>query len=295
MKKGLILVNAYADLKAASSQARRLKEELEKRGVETDILRNGQLSLSVERSGQIRLAEHPYAFCIYLDKDKYASALLERMGLRLFNPHDGIQVCDDKMETCIRLAGHGIPMPKTIPAPLCYYPGSTPWEEFLLDVEKQLGLPLVVKESYGSLGGQVYLVRDHQELVQTETRLQGKHHLYQEFIAESAGQDIRVIVAGGKAVGAMKRVSSTDFRSNIELGGHGELIDLPAEVAALCEKTAVVLKLDYCGVDVLFGKDGYLICEVNSNAFFEGIEAVTGLNIAGAYVDHILRTVGIEN
>jgi hypothetical protein len=64
MKKGLILVNAYADLKAASSQARRLKEELEKRGVETDILRNGQLSLSVERSGQIRLAEHPYSFCI---------------------------------------------------------------------------------------------------------------------------------------------------------------------------------------------------------------------------------------
>lgn len=291
MKKGLILVNAYADLKAASSQARRLKEELEKRGVETDILRNGQLSLSVDREGNIRAQAHPYSFCIYLDKDKYASALLEKTGLRLFNPHDGIQVCDDKMETCIRLSGHGIPMPKTIPAPLCYYPGTQPWEEFLLDVEKQLGLPLVVKESYGSLGGQVYLVRDHKELVETEVRLQGKHHLYQEFIAESAGRDIRVIVAGGKAVGAMKRVSDKDFRSNIELGGHGEVIDLPAEVAALCEKTARVLDLDYCGVDVLFGNDGYLICEVNSNAFFEGIEAVTGLNIAGAYVDHILSTV----
>ena len=291
MKKGLILLNAYANMHAVSSQALRLQEELQNRGVAVEIRRNGELSVSIATDGAAVVAPHDYDFCIYLDKDKYASQLLEMSGLRLFNPHMGIQLCDDKMKTCIHLSGHGIPMPATIPAPLCYYPGTAPNEAFLRTVEEALGLPVVVKESIGSLGAQVYLAHNHEELTEIAARLQGKNYLYQQFIAESAGWDIRVIVVGGKAVGAMRRVSDTDFRSNIELGGHGEVIDLPAEVAAISEKTAKVLGLDYCGVDVLQGKDGYLICEVNSNAFFEGIEAVTGINIAGCYADHILRTV----
>ena len=59
----------------------------------------------------------------------------------------------------------------------------------------------------------------------------------------------------------------------------------------LCLKVAKILNLDYCGVDVLFGKDGYLICEVNSNAFFDGIEAATGINVARAYAEHICSQI----
>jgi ribosomal protein S6--L-glutamate ligase/gamma-F420-2:alpha-L-glutamate ligase len=291
MKTALILVNAYTDLKAISSQAVRLQVELEKRGVHAEIRRNGDLSIWITEQGDYAIAPHSYDFCVYLDKDKYTSALLEQSGLRLFNSHRGIQICDDKMETAIHLANHGIPMPKTIPAPLCYYPGIAPNEDFLDYVANSLGLPLVIKESYGSLGGQVYLAKTRQELTQISSQLQGKHHIYQEFVAESAGFDIRVIVIGGKVAGAIKRVSATDFRSNIELGGHGEIIDLPEAAAALSEKAAACLGLDYCGVDVLCRKDGYAICEVNSNAFFEGVEAVTGQNIAGCYADHIINTV----
>jgi len=49
--------------------------------------------------------------------------------------------------------------------------------------------------------------------------------------------------------------------------------------------------LDYCGVDVLPDKDGYLLCEVNSNAFFDGIESVTGINVARAYAEYIFNEI----
>lgn len=292
--KILILINAYANMQAMNSQVRRLREELEKQGVEVDVRRNGSIPCYVDGEGNCRVAVEDYACCIYLDKDKYTSAMMERQGLRLFNGHASIQICDDKMETFIRLSQQGIPMPLTIPAPLCYYPGAAIQKERLDAVAQQLGLPLIIKECAGSLGAQVYLIPDAESLYEMDAKLQGTPHLYQQFIAASAGRDIRVIVVGGKVVAAMKRVSDTDFRSNIDLGGHGEVIDLPPEAAALCCKAAVALGLDYCGVDVLFGQEGFLLCEVNSNAFFEGVEQTTGINVAEQYVNYILTSLQTE-
>ena len=100
-----------------------------------------------------------------------------------------------------------------------------------------------------------------------------------------------MIVIGGKAVVGMLRKSKGDFRSNIELGGVGEKIQLPKAVIDLAEKVAKLLDLDYCGVDVLIGEDGYYICEVNSNAFFGGIENVTGVNVARAYAKYVTDCV----
>lgn len=289
--KALILINAYANMHAVNSQVRRLREELEKQGVEVDIRHNGSLSAAITENGRCHIAVEDYAFCIYLDKDSYASQMMERQGLRLFNPHAAIQICDDKMETFLHLSNHDIPMPRTIPAPLCYYPNTPIQTEWLNHVADTLGLPLVVKECNGSLGAQVYLVSTREELYALATRLQGKKHLYQQFISHSTGRDVRVIVVGGRVVAAMKRVSHQDFRSNIELGGCGEPIDLPPEAACICEKVAEILGLDYCGVDLLFGEDGFLLCEVNSNAFFEGVEATTHINVAEQYVRYILASL----
>ena len=65
----------------------------------------------------------------------------------------------------------------------------------------------------------------------------------------------------------MQRKSNSDFRSNIELGGEGECYAIDAKLNDICVRTAKILNLDYCGIDVLFGENGYLVCEVNSNAF----------------------------
>lgn len=286
-KKALILLNAYAQLSAFTYQADRLTEELVKLGIKVDVRRNDEFYCYVANGGVLESKLKDCDFCVYLDKDKYTSQMLEKSGLRLFNSHDSIQACDDKMTTAILLSDHGVPMPKTLAGLLCYDLDESVKSGSLDIVEKQLGYPLIVKTSYGSLGKGVFKVDGREELEKVSEKLKGVPHLFQEFISSSRGKDIRVIVIGGKAVVGMLRKSKGDFRSNIELGGVGEKINLPDAVIELAEKVAKILKLDYCGVDVLIGEEGYYICEVNSNAFFGGIEKVTDFNVAKAYAEYI--------
>ncbi len=291
MKRGLILINAYSKLEHSLNQSKRLKIELEKSGISVDIKRNDFFAAVITDSGEIQANIKDYDFCIYLDKDKYISSMLEKAGLRLFNCHDSIQACDDKMTTAICLADNGIFMPETLPGLLCYDEKEPLKEEFLENVENRLGYPLIVKTSYGSLGTGVFKVDNREELRLRAQKLKCVPHLFQRYIKESAGKDIRIIMIGGKFIAAMERRSEKDFRSNLELGGSGTPIIPSDEMIACCKKITQLLKLDYCGIDVLLGDDKFYICEVNSNAFFGGIERVTGQNVAKAYADHIMNVI----
>ena len=282
MKKGFILVNAYTDNGNELHQPMRIKEALEQIGVQVNIVRNSPAAL--EEGGE---------FCVFLDKDKYTARKLERR-MRLFNRASAIEVCDDKMLTQIALENR-FPMPRTIASSLCYTPRCQVPESFIKVLEEELNYPIVVKECHGSLGRQVYLARNREELVELAERLKTVPHLFQKFISESAGQDIRVIVIGGKAVAAMRRVSDGDFRSNASLGGRGELYPVDESIKSLCEQVSKTLCLDYCGIDLLLGRDGYLVCEVNSNAFFGTFERVTGIDVAAMYARHIYAEVYGKN
>jgi len=66
---------------------------------------------------------------------------------------------------------------------------------------------------------------------------------------------------------------------------------LPEEAKSIARCVANSLGLNYCGIDLLFGKDGLVLCEVNSNAYFATIERVSGVNVAKAYASHIVREV----
>jgi RimK family alpha-L-glutamate ligase len=163
---------------------------------------------------------------------------------------------------------------------------------FLEKIAKELKFPIVVKKSYGSFGAGVLLARNAEELYAAAHECLHVPHFYQEYVAESAGRDVRVIVVGGKAIAAMERVAQAgEFRSNVELGGKGKKIALSAEYAKTAECAAQALGLDYCGVDLLEGSQGAVVCEVNSNAFFEGLEKTTGVNVARAYAEYIVRTL----
>ncbi len=288
MKKILILVNPYPNVEAETFQPRRLKEELKRLGASCEIVSNRYCAMV--RNGEIDLLLKEYDACVYFDKDKYTHRMLERKGMRLFNRADAVEVCDDKMTTCIALSGKGIAMPKTLPAPLCYNSNADMQSETqeIIDI---LGLPVVVKECYGSLGKQVYLAETAQELFDLVNNLKLKPHIYQQFIAESRGRDLRVICVGGEVVATMKRTHEQDFRSNMALGGRGERVEATEEVRTLCRKISDILQLDYCGIDLLLAKSGYLLCEVNSNAFFGGIEQVTGANVAARYAEYILNNI----
>ena len=284
--KGILFTNAYSEMQEALYGAERMQEEFEKRGVQLDIRRNDLYAVCVSDTLQCDL--QGYDFCIYFDKDKYVLQGLEKSGLPLFNSYSAIEACDDKMTTALALAGHGIPMPLTLPAPLCYDKEAQISEESLDKIEGALGYPLIVKKSYGSRGTGVYFIQDRSALKEKSQELLCEPHLYQQFIATSFGRDVRVIVIGGKVLGAMLRQSKTDFRSNVALGGSASEYQLGQETIKLCERVASILKLDYCGIDLLFGQEGFYVCEVNSNAFFAGFEKATSKNVAGAYADYIL-------
>lgn len=283
--RAIVLVNAYIRSPGMIRQAERVAEELRLRGAETAVVKNGDFSAYMHEN-RITLQQN-CSFVVNFDKDKYLPRMLEKCGVRLFNSARAVELCDDKMLTGIELAGEGLNLPDTIPAPLCYYSDAHAEEEFLLGIENRLGLPLIVKKSYGSWGAEVRLARTRDELVRAAEEYRMFPHLYQKRIGVP-GEDWRIIVVGGKTVACMKRKNDHDFRSNIEAGGKGFAAEPPAEFIAAAEKCAAVLGLDYCGVDLLDEKGVPYVCEVNSNALFNEAERVTGINIAGAFAEHIL-------
>lgn len=292
--KGLVLINGYPRNEKFLRQGERIANALRGFGVETDVVKNGDIFAVVQADGKAELNVRGYDFAVYLDKDKYLGRALESEGLRLFNPMRAIEICDDKTLTAFALKGAGVRLAETIPAPLCYTPNAKPNVNFLDNVAKTLGFPMVVKTNYGSFGDGVQLVHGSAELVEIARKLLHVPHSYQRFVSESAGRDVRVVVIGGKAVAGMERVAQKgEFRSNIELGGEGRQVVLSEECKRVAETVAKTLNLDYCGVDLLEGKDGYVVCEVNSNAFFEGLEKVTGVDIAKEYAKHILSVFSL--
>lgn len=227
---------------------------------------------------------------MYLDKDRYIAALLERSGYRLFNKVLSIVRCDDKMLTHITLSNSGIKMPTTISSTLCYHDDGN--RDYLKDVEKTIGFPLIVKENYGSLGRQVYFVENSAELKQIEDKLIHIPHIFQEFISTQKGVDYRVIVIGHKPVAYMKRENKHSYLSNLATGGRAYKVDLPKPYLDVAVKASEILDMDYCGVDLLIGPNNEpVLSEVNSNAFFEGIEKTTGINVAGCYAKYVIDTI----
>jgi len=287
MKKVLIVINGYGLAGGIQHQVARLQEEFKKRGVEVEIIKNTQVFAYIFE-GNIKISLPKYAFVLYLDKDRYVAELLEKAGYKLFNNIDSIIKCDDKMLTHICLADEGVKMPSTISSTLCYTDNGN--RDYLKPVIEKLGLPMIVKENYGSLGKQVYLASIYDELLAIENKLIHIPHIFQEFIECSKGKDYRIIVIGGKVVAYMKRENPNSYLSNLATGGLASKVELPKEFLDTAEKCAKILGLDYCGVDILEGPNGEpIVSEVNSNAFYEGIEKTTGVNVAGCYVDYLLK------
>ncbi len=291
MRQGYAIVNQYRLYSGVKNFYSRLKEELAKLDIKLLLCRTGDAGIFIQDDGKVisQLAEAD--FIVFLDKDRYAAYGLERMGYRLFNSARAIELCDDKMATYLALANQGLPMPLTI-APALNYVGQENDEKYLSSIGDQLSYPLVTKLNYGSLGNNVFLLQNLNELKEFDKNNLRSPRLYQRFIQSSAGMDYRLIYVGGEFVAGMKRVNPFDFRSNVAQGGHGENVPIPEAYKELGKRCVSLLGLDYAGVDLLQGEKGEpIVCEVNSNAFIEGIEKTTGINVARKYAAYIEKTV----
>lgn len=230
-------------------------------------------------------------FVLFWDKDITLAKLLEKHGLHLFNNARAVEICDNKVLTALQLFGK-VPVPQTLFAPKTFAGVGYTNLNFVSEAAEILGLPMVVKEAYGSFGKQVYLAKTLDEAKDIAQSLAGKDFVFQKFVVESSGRDIRVNVVGGKVVNAILRQSSGDFRSNITLGGTALPYQPTADESAAAIAACKFIGCDFAGVDVLFGKDGPLVCEVNSNPHFKSTFDVTGVDLAEHILQNVQHTVG---
>jgi len=213
---------------------------------------------------------------------------LHHMGVPLVNKLDAIRLAKDQFLTLQALSAFQIPIPDTgfINA----------YEGFQLVLDRLDGYPVVVKQVSGRVGEGVFLVNnDHKARLILHNNLKtGKGMLVQRFIPPENRLDIRVLVIGGKVVGAMKlKPKPGDFRSNFHLTQKSWPVELLPEWEKIALKAADALGLEIAGVDLIVDEKGEVrVIELNYSPGFSGLEAATGLDIAGRIIDYVVETYG---
>ena len=291
---GLIITNQ--EIGHNKYKIKRFKEEFVKLGVALDVFTNDG-TLAIIRDNKIYARLPKADFVLYLDKDIYLARELDKIGYRLFNKPDFIKLCDDKMLTNIVIADTDIRTPKTIAGPLFYSKRLHKENLTFLDtVIHELGLPLVFKKVYGSLGTGVYLCHTKEEVVKLYKEYCREPIQFQEYIPTSKGRSMRVIIIDEKVVGGFVRFNTADFRSNYGCTASAKKAENTGKYFAFAEKIAKKLKIEYAGIDLLFGYNNEpILCEINSNAFFEEFEKVTKINVAKLYAEMVIKKVEKEN
>lgn len=211
---------------------------------------------------------------------------LERLGVYSVNSSEAIEKVKDKLFQ-MQILAEKFPVPKTI---MVKFPVNAEI------VEKKLGFPVIIKTLSGSQGSGVILSHDAQSFEDLGNLIQitnpNAEIILQEFISSSKGRDLRVFVIGNRVVGCMERYATDDsFKANFSRGGGVRAFEVTPEIEQLALSVTGELGLEISGVDLLFGKDGYMICEVNSSPGFKGMEQATGKDVAQELIDYIKSKV----
>lgn len=218
---------------------------------------------------------------------RYGCAVLrqfELMGCFSPNGAEAIARARDKLRCHQVLAAQGIGLPVTVF-------GDNPDDTG--DLLALLGPPPhVIKLNEGTQGAGVMLTEKPSASRATIETLRGLYanFLVQEFIAEAKGADLRCFVVGDRVVAAMRRVAPKgDFRSNLHRGGTARPVRPTRAEVSTAVRAAQILGLGVAGVDLIRSKRGPLVLEVNSSPGLEGIEEATGVDVAGAVIEHIAQ------
>lgn len=210
----------------------------------------------------------------------------QQMNVFCANSADGILNSRDKLRSLQILSRHKIGIPPTVFV--------RDKNDVLPAIERVGGAPVVIKLIEGTQGIGVLLAHNTESATSIIELLQSQKQnvLIQKFVAESKGKDIRAIVIGDRVVAAMRRVAQgQEFRSNVHRGGKTEAVELDDVYKETAIRAAQMMGLGVAGVDMLEGKDGPQIMEVNSSPGLEGIETCTKLDIAGSIIDYMAAHV----
>jgi ribosomal protein S6--L-glutamate ligase len=269
---------------------KRLKQEAESRGHKVRIINYSKCYITVERGNPIVRYEGEEVRDIDViiprissSLTKYGSSIVrqfEMQNVPTVTSSIAIVRSRDKLRSMQILAKAGVGIPKTVFAREA---------SDLDDVLEQVGgAPVIIKVARGTHGNGVVLAetRKAAKAVMQAFYVEGVSFVVQEFVAESAGVDIRAFVVNGKVVASMLRQSlDDDFRSNLHQGGEGIPVKLTDEERRTAQKAAKAMGLSVCGVDMMRSERGPLVLEANSSPGF-GIEKVTDHNVADKIIDY---------
>ena len=313
MKQGWLIVNEYLDTEKFLEIRKLFLSGAEKKNVKLTVYTNADFA--VDLSGAVvksrAFDEGEPEFIIFYDKDIALASALEKMGYRLYNSADAIDVCDSKVKTATRISEYNlnckddeakILMPKTYKVPFTYenigIKDSYSFD-FLDYVEKDLceagegalsgAYPIVIKESNSSFGMGVHLAGSREEAIRLICEYGSRECLIQEYMSYSSGRDYRLQMVSDKCVCAMMRSNENDFRANITNGGKMSEYKPTDEDLSLARNVMKCLKLDFAGIDIMHDKSGRAVfLEANSNAHFKNIYDLTGINAAEKMIEYIV-------
>jgi ribosomal protein S6--L-glutamate ligase len=210
----------------------------------------------------------------------------DMMGVPVLNTAVAIARSRDKLRAMQLLTKRDIDVPRTVCA-------RTP-----SSVDSALafvgGTPAIVKLQQGTQGIGTMIAETPQAVQSLLETLwgMGQDIILQEYVSTSRGLDYRALVVGGRVVAAMRRQARGDeFRSNLHRGGLGAAVDLPLAYQRTAVAASKVMGLEVAGVDMLRGRTGPKVLEINSSPGLEGIERATGVDVAGAVIAHAERAV----
>lgn len=178
-----------------------------------------------------------------------------------------------------KLLSHYLSMPQSILAR-----ASCSFEK----ITDMVGLPFVSKGLDKSCGNEIFLIETKRQYLNLiATYGSEKEWVFQKYVAESRGKDIRIFSLRGKILSSMIRQNDDDFRSNYALGSKLKKCEITHDMKTIAEMIYEITGLDFVGIDLLLGKNELLLCEINVMPGLKGVESISNTNIAKKCIELI--------
>lgn len=221
--------------------------------------------------------------CLSYARQVTLARLLEAWGVATVNRAAVLETCGDKLRTTLALAAAGIPTP---PARVAFT------VEAGLEAVEALGYPCVVKPVTGSWGRLIARLNDRdsaEAVLEHKLLLGGALHrvIYLQAHVDKPGRDLRAFVVGDRTVAVIGR-RSPHWVTNTARGAVAEAVEVTSELDDLCRRTSAAVGGGTLAVDLLEGRDGLLVNEVNATMEFRNSVGPTGVDIPGLLVAHAL-------
>ena len=209
---------------------------------------------------------------------------IEERGVPVMNSPKAIERSVDKFYTSALLQEAGLPTPETV---VCEGTAEA------MAAAVAMG-DVIIKPIFGSMGHGMVRVSDPDIAFRVVRSLeQLRVVFYIQRAVDHGGRDVRAFVIGGRVLGAIeRRAPEGQWRTNVSLGGSARPFDLPPPWEQLALRAAAAIGADYAGVDLLPSRDGTVfVLEVNGIPGWQGLKQATGIDVAGAVVEHLANRV----